>query len=46
MDCVDMLWFWFSAKIARKEDEEQLRMIEEEERRERERLAKRRKMGR
>ncbi|KAH6758645.1 hypothetical protein C2S51_018880 [Perilla frutescens var. frutescens] len=34
-----------SAKIARKEDEEQLRLIEEEEKRERMRLAKKRKMG-
>ncbi|KAK6128558.1 hypothetical protein DH2020_037702 [Rehmannia glutinosa] len=34
-----------SAKIARKEDEEQLRLIEEEEKRERMRLAKKRKLG-
>ncbi|KAL9148161.1 hypothetical protein ABFS82_12G023900 [Erythranthe guttata] len=34
-----------SAKIARKEDEEQLRLIEEEEKRERMRMAKKRKMG-
>ncbi|KAL0381475.1 UNVERIFIED_CONTAM: hypothetical protein Sangu_0211800 [Sesamum angustifolium] len=35
-----------SAKIAKREDEEQLRLIEEEERRERMRLAKKRKLGR
>ncbi|KAL0395866.1 UNVERIFIED_CONTAM: hypothetical protein Scaly_0035000 [Sesamum calycinum] len=34
------------AKIAKREDEEQLRLIEEEERRERMRLAKKRKLGR
>ncbi|XP_011073645.1 protein SPT2 homolog isoform X1 [Sesamum indicum] len=35
-----------SAKIAKREDEEQLRLIEEEERRERMRLAKKRKLSR
>lgn len=36
---------WYSAKIALKEDEEQLRLIEEEERQERMRkLAKKRKL--
>ncbi|KAK4410101.1 hypothetical protein Sango_0083100 [Sesamum angolense] len=37
---------WTIAKIAKREDEEQLRLIEEEERRERMRLAKKRKLGR